>query len=436
MTEEAPANLSKLKQRLWDEIDHRRDRLAQMCAESLKVPAENPPGDTTAVANHYEAILAEAGLSVERFEPRSGNPILVSSLSGRENRPRFVFSGHLDHFPADDPALWSFPPYGGQIRDGKILGRASGDMRGGLTASLFSFLLIHELGIPLRGPLTIELVSDEETGGRWGTDWLLRTRPELAGDACIIGEPGGPDGLTIGEKGRSQFRLIADAESYHGGLAAGDDVIIRIGAALQVVRRLVDLGDNPPADLLPVLEARANDFRTEHEKGRGWLLRRPSVAAGVIKGGIKVNVVPRHCEVEIDCRVPFGLSPQRVREFVEQGLAEAGLEGIRFEFMPPVLDACYTSPTDLLVQRMKANVVAANGIEPRFAIEFGSTDARYFRPRGVPTVIYGPRSHNMAARDEFITIDDLVAITKVHLATALDYLLDGNGQPEHGSWNA
>jgi succinyl-diaminopimelate desuccinylase len=424
MTNEEPSPLAEVKQRLWAEVDRRREELAQLCADSLKIPAENPPGDTTAIASYYQDVLKHAELPVERFEPRAGNPILVSSLAGRERRPRFVFSGHMDHFPADDPSLWSFPPYGGEIRDGKILGRAAGDMRGGLTASLFSFLLIQESGISLRGPLTLQLVSDEETGGKWGTSWLLQNRPELAGDACIIGEPNGPDGITIGEKGRSQFRLVADAESYHGGLAAGDDVIIRIGAALQIVRRLVELEDDAPADLLPVLEARANDFRTDHERGRGWLLRRPSVAAGLIRGGIKVNVVPRHCEVEVDCRVPFGVSPQQVREFVERGLAEQGLRDIHFEFMPPVLDACYTSPNDPLVHRTRANAIAATGGAPRFTIEFGSTDARYFRPRGVPTVIYGPRSHNMAARDEFITIDDLVAVTKVHLATALDYLFD------------
>ena len=53
-----------------------------------------------------------------------------------------------------------------------------------------------------------------------------------------------------------------------------------------------------------------------------------------------------------------------------------------------------------------------------------ATDARYFRPRGVPAVIFGPRPYNMAAVDEYITVDDLVAVTKVHLATALDFLLE------------
>ena len=111
-----------------------------------------------------------------------------------------MLNGHLDHFPSDDHALLSFPPYGGQIRDGKILGRGVSDMRGGLTASLFSFLLIHEHRVPLRGPLTLMMVADEETGGAWGTGFILEQRPEFAGDACMIGEPESPDGLRLGRR--------------------------------------------------------------------------------------------------------------------------------------------------------------------------------------------------------------------------------------------
>jgi len=416
--------VAAVKQRLWAEIDRRRDELARLCAEGLQCPAENPPGDTRAIADHYTAILERAGVSVERFEPQPGKISLASTQSGRAERPRFVFNGHLDHFPSDDPALWSFPPYAGQIRGGKILGRGVSDMRGGLTASLFSYLLIHEHRVPLRGPLTLMMVADEETGGAWGTGWILEHRPELAGDACMIGEPESPDGLRIGEKGKSQFRLIAEGDSRHGGLGTGDDVVIRIGAALQEARKIVDMEDEPPADLVPILDGMRSYWRTEHDRGRQWLYRRPSMTAGLIRGGIKVNIVPRRCEVEIDCRLPFGLTPDDIKNAVERRLATAGLSDVRFEHMLPVFTASYTSPDDPLVGQARANAAAVTGTEPQLTVTFAATDARYFRPRGVPTLIFGPRPNNMAAPDEFITVDDLVAVAKVHLGTALDYLYE------------
>ena len=149
------------------------------------------------------------------------------------------------------------------------------------------------------------LVADEETGGAWGTGWHPRAAPELAGDACMIGEPESPDGLRVGEKGKCQFRLIAEGEPRHGGLGTGDDPVIQVGAALQEVRKLVDIEDRPPRDIVPILDGMQTYWRTAHDRGRQWLYRRPSMTAGVIRGGIKVNVVPRRCEVEVDCRLPL-----------------------------------------------------------------------------------------------------------------------------------
>ena len=416
--------VASLKRELWAEIDRRREDLVGLCAGGLRLPAENPPGDTRAIADHYTAILERAGLPVERFEPRASNVSLVSTQPGRTARPRFVLNGHLDHFPADDHALWSFPPYEGRVEGDRILGRGVADMRGGLTASLFAYLLLHEHRVPLHGPLTLMMVADEEAGGAWGTGWILEQRPDLAGDACIIGEPEAPSGVRIGEKGKCQFRLVAEGASRHGGLGTGDDVVIRIGAALQEARRLVELPDNPPAELLPVLETMTHYWRTEHDRGRQWLYRHPSMTAGLIRGGIKVNVVPRRCEVEIDCRLPFGIAPDDIRREVEGRLAAAGLADVRFEPMRPWFTASYTSPADPLVRLVTANAAAATGEVPRLTITFAATDARYFRPRGVPTVIFGPRPNEMAAPDEFITVEDLVAVTKVHLATVLDVLVD------------
>lgn len=92
--------------------------------------------------------------------------------------------------------------------------------------------------------------------------------------------------------------------------------------------------------------------------------------------------------------------------------------------MPPLFNASYTSPEHRLVTMACANAVVATGKPPQLTITNSATDAGYFRPRGVPTLIFRPRPHDLAAPDEYITVDDLVAVTKVHLGTALDVLLD------------
>ena len=96
--------------------------------------------------------------------------------------------------------------------------------------------------------------------------------------------------------------------------------------------------------------------------------------------------------------------------------------------MPPLFNASYTSPGHSLVTIARANATAATGKPPQLTITNSGTDARYFRPRGVPTLVFGPRPHGLAAPDEYITVDDLVAVTKVHLGTALHVLLDDDAR--------
>jgi succinyl-diaminopimelate desuccinylase len=295
-------------------------------------------------------------------------------------------------------------------------------MRGGLAASLFSFILIKQLGIPIKGTLTLMLVSDEETGGHWGTGWLLRTYPHMRGDACMIGEPGGVAGLRIGEKGKAQLRLRAEGPSYHGGLGTGDDAVMKIAAALLEVREIVQWKSEWPEDVQAVVSRAEAYSNSTWDRGKGWLLKHPSVNAGTIRGGVKVNIVPRECEAEVDIRVPYGITPEHVKETVENRLEKAGLRDVRVDFIRPTFHASYTPPQHPLVIASRENVREVTGEDPTLTIAFGATDARYFRGYGVPSVIYGPRPFNMAGVDEYIWVEDLVLTTKVHAATAIDVL--------------
>ena len=130
-----------LKRELWTEIDRRRDELARLCADGLRVPAENLPGTPAPSPTTTSAFSARPASGPTASSPGRPRRAWWPRCPAATARPRFTFNGHLDHFPADDHALWSFPPYGGEIRDGKILGRGVSDMRGGLTASLFACLL-------------------------------------------------------------------------------------------------------------------------------------------------------------------------------------------------------------------------------------------------------------------------------------------------------
>ena len=193
-----------LKSRLIDELRKRPDDLFTLCSRLVQIPSENPPGDTSKLAAFIRDHLAVQGLAVEWHEPKAGQPNLVATI-GAGSGPNVVLSGHLDEFPAGQG--WTRPPFSGAIEEGRIWGRGAGDMKAGLAVALSIVSLVRELEIPLAGRLTLAFASDEETGGAWGTQWLLANVPAVHGDACLIGESSGTLSAGIGEKGVLWLRL-------------------------------------------------------------------------------------------------------------------------------------------------------------------------------------------------------------------------------------
>ena len=104
-------------------------------------------------------------------------------------------------FPIGDRARWSRDPLSGAIVDGRVHGRGTVDMKCGTTASIFAYAYLSVLADELRGALTLTLVSDEETGGRWGSGYLVEHHAdEVLGDCVLNGEPSSPHTIRFGEK--------------------------------------------------------------------------------------------------------------------------------------------------------------------------------------------------------------------------------------------
>lgn len=415
------------KDALLTRIDRNMDDYIDLCSNIVQIPSENPPGDTTDLARFISTYLRERSVEHRVLEPRPENPIIVASIGKGEPAGRhLVLNGHLDVFPADDASLWTTPPFSGLVTDGRIHGRGAADMKGGMTASLVTFLLLKEVEDAIEGRVSLTLVSDEETGGAWGAAWLLDNHPEYIGDAVLNAEPTGIDTVWIGEKGICWLRLVSEGEAGHGSTGRGDNAITRLAEAVLVARTVTDIEGEAPHDIEPILEAQSRKRIFDSDTPIGDLLTHCSVNAGMISGGIKTNVIPRRAEAEIDVRLPLGVTADQVRDEVCQRLEQAGVSGVRVEpIMHQTHPASTISPSDPLLELVCENAHAITGQAPDLALCPGATDGRFWRTRGVSTVIFGPASHGMAEPDEYIEISDYLATIKVHTATAVDYLNRG-----------
>src|SRR5947209_8796633 len=125
--------------RLEERLRRDRDAIVELVQELVRIPSENSPGDTTAVFDFVTRYLEGRGLDYEVVAPQPSMPNLVSTFEGGEPGRHLVLNGHLDVFPAGDPALWSDDPFSGRIKDGRLFGRGVTDMKVGTTASILTY---------------------------------------------------------------------------------------------------------------------------------------------------------------------------------------------------------------------------------------------------------------------------------------------------------
>ncbi len=343
---------SNLRDRVLDDLEANVTDLVGLCSSLVKIPSDNPPGDTSKLASFIQGYLESFGVAVETYEPVEGVVNVVSSIG--EGSPHLILNGHLDQFPGDVGEEWSRSPYSGEVSGGELHGRGSGDMKGGLASLLHCFGKLSTLSLP--GKVTFTGTSDEETGGRWGARWLLDNVEGLRGDAVLNGEPSGLT-VRIGEKGRVPLILRARGQAAHGSFAGyvGENAIMKMVRALPRVEALQGMPAPLDAEDLSLTEEVMKGYKEQygHESSTmADVLKHVTVNVGVIRGGAKDNIVPALCEAEVDVRLPLGISPEEIRSRVEEEVhrVDQGMEVEWGRHTSVLTESTYTPPEARIVR--------------------------------------------------------------------------------------
>ena len=404
--------------RLLDELRRREGELVALCSEAVRIPSENPPGDTTAIAGFVEQYLDRRGLPVRSYAPWPDRPNLVATIGDGRDGPRLILNSHLDEFPVI-PGDWQHPPFSGHVEGGRVHGRGATDMRAGLAVSLLLAGLIRELDLGLPGELIVTFSSDEESGGR-GTRWMLENVP-LRADGCLIGDQCGTWAIGIGEKGGCWLRLRTAGASGHAAYGTARSAVKAMVRALATVEELEGLAVAAPEVLRPLIERQRDLVATEWGEEAPRILDRLTANVGRLEGGVSINLVADSCQAEVDVRLPIGLSTEGFVRTLRERLAAAGCDDVGIEPFW-AFEPTWTRPDDRLVRTVVDNSRQVRGEPSTPVIRLGASDARWFRAAGIPTVVYGPAAHNMGGVDEYVTIDDLLTTARVHAGTIVDYL--------------
>jgi len=411
---------------LLEEIDAGKDDWIGLLQRFVQTPTPNPPGDTRDGAAHLAAFLAARGLDHRLISPLKHAPNIVAQFEAVRPGRHLVLNGHIDVYPAGDAARWKHDPWSGAIEDGRLYGRGVADMKCGTTCSIITYALLHNHRDKLAGKLSLTCVSDEETGGRWGTGYLFARHPEyVRGDCCLNGEPSSKYNVRWGEKMPLWLVFTIKTRGAHGAYVHMSESASLI--ALSLMERLEELTTLRPT-LPPEIqrsfaspEVRAALDRSMGE-GAADIVDKVTLNIGVIEGGLKMNMIPSECRVEIDIRIPFGLTKSQVFERIHAILRDFPQVTVKEESIETETEANWCDPDGEMLKIIQRTAKAVRGIEPVPIATLGLTDARWWRNAGIPAYVYGCSPDGMASHDEAVALDEFLDVLRVHVLSAAAYL--------------
>ncbi len=398
------------------------DRVVALTRALVAIPSPNPPGDVRACAEAAARLIGDLIPAAEIFLHPTSDQVtnLVARVRGHAPGRRLVFNGHLDTYPVNEALPWTVPPLGGLLRGGRLYGRGTADMKGGIAASITALALLAAHPALWRGEAVLTLAGDEESMGPLGTKWLMDHVPEATGDAVIIGDAGSPRVLRFGEKGFLWIEVEAEGRASHGAhVHLGVNALDRLCAALDAVRGLRALRPEAPPAVTAAIAAARPISEPLSGAGEAEVLGSVTVNIGRIEGGTSTNLVPASARAGIDIRLPVGLGCATAEAALSAALD--GREGIAWRILRR-FEPNHTDPEHELVRRAASAATDILGTPCAINMRVGGSDARWFRMAGLPTIVYGPTPHNMGGADEYVLVEELRQVAQVHALAALDFL--------------
>jgi acetylornithine deacetylase/succinyl-diaminopimelate desuccinylase family protein len=379
-------------------LSERKRLLADLCA-LIAVDSSNPPGNELDAAALVRDCMADFGAdcTLQEIAPDRANAICRLPFSRPEKGPVLIFNSHMDVVPRGDTE-WTYPPFEPTTVDGRVYGRGATDAKGSLAAMIAGIRMALKTAKDLQGELILTAVAAEETGGL-GTQYWIDHR-ETDGRPCmaVVGEPTGLVPM-IGHKGVSRRRVMVRGRSAHASRPSQGVNAIYPAAHLAVFieglnRRLAEKSDP--------------------------LLGNPVVSANVIRGGVKDNVIPDYCELQIDRRMIPGEDTNQIDREIDEWknamASKAPWLDCRVEVIGADKEPVIVSRDEPVVQFAVDAVKEVTGREETPKGLQGATDMTFLVHKGkIPTVIFGPgHMEQTHVVNEFVEIEALEIAARVY----------------------
>ncbi|KUK17171.1 M20 family metallo-hydrolase [Thermococcus sibiricus] len=403
------------------EVESLRDDMVDALVELIKIPAISPDsggeGEYDKAMKLLEIIKDWPFDKIERYDapdPRAKNgirPNILAYYYGEqgEKSPRLWILTHIDVVPPGDLSKWTVTePFKPLVKDGKVYGRGSEDNGQSLVASLYAVRALMNLGIRPKRTIVLAFVSDEETGSKYGLEWLMKEHPELfrKDDLVLVPDAGNSDGsfIEIAEKSRLVFKVKTIGKQTHAMSPEKG-----INAHLVGMRFATALHD--------MLYAKYSE--------KNWLFDPPISTFEPTKKEKNVeavNIIPGEDILYFDCRIlPEHDLDDILKTIHDVASVFERVYGAKIEIsVLRKFEAPEPTPEDSeVVVLLKRALQLLRGIKPHVGGIGGGTFAAFFRKLGIPSVVWCTCDETAHQPNEYAKIENMVEDAKVFATISL-----------------
>ena len=380
----------------------KEEEITNLAQELIKIPSDETAGEKE-VCEYLESYLKSLGMKVRLQEVLPNRPNIIAEVIGDEVGKSIMFNGHIDTVPVGDIKKWSMDPYSAIIKDNKLFGRGSTDMKGAIASMIIAMKFIMNNVEKFNGKIIFTGVMAEETTGL-GTQKIVEEN--IKTDMAVVGEPS-DEKIYRAHKGTMWFNLSTYGKLEHSSESNSESN----NAIINMMKLIMEI----------------NEISKELETIENNLVGHPSINIGLIDGGTKQNMIADSCRISIDRRT---LPEEKTDEILDK--LRIRLDGLRslddrltFDLeIDTIREAVEVAESEQIVQEVKNALNKVINKNPTISGMKATTDMSILVNQGnIPSVIYGPgfikQAHTV---DEFIEVKRLVESSQVYAEILLNTL--------------
>ena len=397
-----------LDERVLEYIDSNRDEVVSFMQRLIQFPSVT--GSEAEIGAFMAGECTKDRLKVEIVEPTDGRVNVVAKYTGTGGGPRMMMYSHYDVVPAGELSSWTHPPFGGEIHDGWLWGRGAQDNKIATCALTMAYRALQSLGIRLKGDIIFTHVGDEEVGGLYGFQEVLKRGYGENIDLLFYAHGGAPDTIGVAANGSRGASFMVHGRSAHTAML--EDGVNAVVNAAGLVGDLQELAD-------------VVNRRRYHLPGTDSVMQ-SRFSVNKIHGYVAHNNVPDRCEVVVDRRYTPGETEEQIDGEYAGVVAKAKNKNLGLEVDYRVLSGNLVSvaPADsVLVREIQRAAEKVIEIKPMPIGGSHSSDHGWFVKRhGKPFASYGIGGEGIHGANERIKVEDIIATTKVYALSMMGIL--------------